>query len=102
MSHWKRVEVEFLELSLGSCQVNDECTYVELYDGPSATSSLLERFYNGSTPRRVPSSGNQVFVNFRSGSSLDWGFEAQYGPMNLCDQILTGGKAFIKETVCGT
>ena len=102
MSHWKRVEVEFLELSLGSCQVNDECTFVELYDGPSATSSLLERFYNGSTPRRVPSSGNQVFVNFRSGSSLDWGFEAQYGPMNLCDQILTGGKAFIKETVCGT
>ena len=75
---------------------------MELYDGPSAKSSLLGRFYNGSTTRRVLSSGNQVFVNFRSGSSLDWGFEAQYEPlsMNLSQSNqTTGGKAFILKHV---
>ena len=95
----KRVKVEFLELALGSV------TYVELYDGPSATSSLLERFDKDSTLGTVVSSGNQVFVNFRSGSSPDWGFEAQYEPLSMTppqSNQTTEGKAFIKETVCGT
>jgi len=51
---------------------------VELYDGPSANSSSLGRFCSGSALQDVFSSGNQMFVIFRSGSSLDRGFEAQY------------------------
>ena len=75
------VKFVFTELALGSCQSNcssGSCTYVELYDGPSANYSSLGRFCSGSTLKEVVSSGNQMFVNFRSGSSLDRGFEAQY------------------------
>ena len=101
----KRVKVVFTELALGSCQFNcssGSCTYVELYDGPSANYSSLGRFCSGSTLKEVLSNGSQMFVNFRSSSSLDWGFEAQYEPINLpgpptCNQI--GGKASIKKTV---
>ncbi|XP_078369293.1 cubilin-like [Oculina patagonica] len=77
----KQVKFTFTELALGSCEnacSSDNCTYVELYDGASTSSSLLGRFCNGSVLHDVLSSGNQMFVNFRSGSSLDRGFEAQY------------------------
>ena len=77
----KLVKLAFTELALGSCEFScssDNCTYVELYDGSSANSSSLGRFCNGSILQDVFSSGNQMFVNFRSGSSLDRGFEAQY------------------------
>jgi len=77
----KLVKLVFIELAFGSCEFNcssDNCTYVELYDGSSANSSSLGRFCNGSALQKVFSSGNQMFVKFRSGSSLDRGFEAQY------------------------
>ena len=77
----KLIKLAFTELALGSCEFScssDNCTYVELYDGSSANSSSLGRFCNGSILQDVFSSGNQMFVNFRSGSSLDRGFEAQY------------------------
>ena len=77
----KQVKFTFSELALGSCELNcssDNCSYVELYDGASASSPSLGRFCNGSVLQDVLSSGNQMFVKFRSGSSLDRGFEAQY------------------------
>ena len=77
----KTVKLVFTELSLGSCEVNcssGNCTYVELFDGSSANSTSLGRFCNGSALPEVISSDNQMFVIFRSGSSLDRGFEAQY------------------------
>ena len=77
----KQVKFTFTELALGSCELNcssDNCTYVELYDGASASSPSLGRFCNGLVLQDVLSSGNQMFVTFRSGSSLDRGFEAQY------------------------
>jgi len=51
---------------------------VELFDGSSANSTSLGRFCNGSALPEVIASDNQMFVIFRSGSSLDRGFEAQY------------------------
>ena len=75
------VKLVFAELALGSCEFNcssDNCTNVEIYDGSSANSPSLGRFCNDSVLEDVFSSGNQMFVNFRSGSSLDRGFEAQY------------------------
>ena len=77
----KIVKLVFTELSLGSCEVNcssGSCTYVELYDGSSANSSSLGRFCNGPALPEVIPSDNQMFLIFRSGSSLDRGFEAQY------------------------
>ena len=77
----KLVKLAFTELALGSCASScssDNCTYVELYDGSSAKSRSLGRFCSGSVLRDVFSSGNQMFVRFLSGSSLDRGFEAQY------------------------
>ncbi|KAL9973059.1 hypothetical protein ACROYT_G019468 [Oculina patagonica] len=77
----KQVRLSFTELALGSCEHNcssNNCTHVELYNGASGNSSLLGRFCNGSVLPDVLSSGNQMFVKFRSGSSLDRGFEAQY------------------------
>ena len=77
----KQVKFTFTELALGSCEhacSSDNCTYVELYDGASTSSPSLGRFCNGSVLQDVLSSGNQMFVTFRSGSSLDRGFEAQY------------------------
>ena len=77
----KLVKLVFAEFALGSCEFNcssDNCTNVEIYDGSSANSTLLGRFCNDSVLEDVFSSGNQMFVNFRSGSSLDRGFEAQY------------------------
>jgi len=77
----KPVQLVFTELALGSCEFNcssGNCTYVELYDGSSANSSSLGRFCNGSALPEVISSGNQMFVIFHSGASLDRGFEAQY------------------------
>jgi len=77
----KLVKLVFTELALGSCGFNcswDNCTYVELYDGSSTNSSSLGRFCNGSALQEMFSSGNQMFVIFHSGSSLDRGFEAQY------------------------
>ena len=77
----KQVKFTFNELTLGSCEYacsSGNCTYVELYDGASASSPSLGRFCNGSVLQDVLSSGKQMFVNFRSGSSLDRGFEAKY------------------------
>ena len=77
----KHVKLAFTELALGSCELNcssDSCTYVEIYDGSSPSSPSLGRFCNGSVVQDVFSSGNQMFVKFRSGSSLDRGFQAQY------------------------
>ena len=112
----KLVKLVFIELALGSCEFDcssDNCTYVELYDGSSVNSSSLGRFCNGSVLREVLSSGNQMFVKFRSGYSLGRGFEAQYtvssgktttttapfrenAPLG---EPTTGGKASIKGTI---
>ena len=78
----KKVKFVFTELALGSCERqacnSGNCTYVELYDGASTSSPSLGRFCDGSVEQDVFSSGDRMFVQFRSGSSLDRGFEAQY------------------------
>ena len=116
----KLVKLVFTEFALGSCEFNcssDNCTYVELYDGSSADSSSLGRFCNGSVLREVFSSGNQMFVKFRSGYPLGRGFEAQYTVLSgktttttttttapftettPPGEPTTGGKASIKGTI---
>ena len=79
----KHVKLVFTDLALGSCEFDcssDNCTYVELYDGSSATSPSLGRFcnVNSSDLQEVYSSSNQMFVKFHSTSSLDRGFQAHY------------------------
>ena len=77
----KQVKFKFTDLALGSCEPacsSENCTYVELYDGATANSSLLKRFCNGSVVQDVFSRGSQMFVKFHSGFSLDRGFKAQY------------------------
>ena len=77
----KQVKFKFTDLALGSCEPacsSENCTYVELYDRATASSSLLKRFCNGSVVQDAFSNGSQMFVKFHSGFSLDRGFEAQY------------------------
>ena len=88
----KLVKLVFTEFALGSCEFNcssDNCTYVELHDGSSANSSSLGRFCSGSASREVYSTGNQMFVKFRSGSSLDRGFEALYAVLSTTTTTTT-------------
>ena len=51
---------------------------MEVYDGASTSSPLLARFCHNSAEVEKISSGNQMFVKFSAGFSLDRGFEAQY------------------------
>ena len=77
----KRVKFAFTDFALGSCALpcsSDSCTYVEVYDGASTSSPLLGRFCHNSAQEEKVSSGNQMFVKFHAGFSLDRGFEAQY------------------------
>ena len=81
VSAGKRVKFAFTDFALGSCALDcssETCTYVEVYDGASASSPLLVRFCHNSTKDEKISSGNQMFVKFHAGFSLDRGFEAQY------------------------
>ncbi|KAJ7357696.1 hypothetical protein OS493_023829 [Desmophyllum pertusum] len=77
----KYVKFAFTDFALGSCALNcssESCTYVEVYNGSSASSPSLGRFCKGSVLKEMLSSGHQMFVKFHSGSTLDRGFEAQY------------------------
>ena len=52
---------------------------MELYDGGSTSSPLLGRFCQGSSWNETQlSSGNQMFVMFHPGQTVDRGFEAEY------------------------
>ncbi|KAJ7375922.1 Bone morphogenetic protein 1 [Desmophyllum pertusum] len=77
----KYVKFAFTDFVLGSCALDcssESCTYVEVYNGASASSPSLGRFCKGSVLKERLSSGHQMFVKFHSGSTLDRGFEAQY------------------------
>ena len=96
----KRLKFSFTDFALGSCSSacsSPFCTYVEVYDGNSESSPLLERFcYNTAQEDKV-SSGNQMFVKFRSGFSLNRGFEAHYsetsdGPSPTVEKPTTPAK----------
>ena len=75
---------------LSECSANgcsDSCSYVELYDGGSTSSPSLGRFCQGSSWNKPQlSSGNQMFVMFHPGQTVDRGFEAKY------ESTTTGGE----------
>ena len=57
---------------------------MELYDGGSTSSPLLGRFCQGSSWNETQlSSGNQMFVMFHPGQTVDRGFEANYSAYTL-------------------
>ncbi|KAJ7357694.1 Bone morphogenetic protein 1 [Desmophyllum pertusum] len=75
------VKLAFTDFALGSCALDcssESCTYVEVYNGASASSPSLGRFCKGAVLNETFSRGQQMFVKFHSGSTLDRGFEAQY------------------------
>ena len=86
----KIVKFTFTDFVLSECSASpcsDSCSYVELYDGGSTSSPLLGRFCQGSSWNETQlSSGNQMFVMFHSGQTVDRGFEAKY------ESTTTGGK----------
>ena len=52
---------------------------MELYDGGSTSSPSLGRFCQGSSWNEPQlSNGNQMFVMFHPGKTVDRGFEAKY------------------------
>ena len=78
----KIVKFTFTDFVLSECSASpcsDSCSYVELYDGGSISSPSLRRFFQGSTWNQPQfSSGNQMFVMFHPGETVDRGFEAEY------------------------
>ena len=78
----KIVNFTFTDFVLSECSAStcsDSCSYVELYDGGSTSSPSLGRFCQGSSWNKPQlSSGNQMFVMFHSGQTVDRGFEAKY------------------------
>lgn len=78
----KIVKFRFTDFVLSECSANpclDSCSYVELYDGLSTSSPLLGRFCQGSSWNETQlSTGNQMFVIFHPGQTVDQGFEAKY------------------------
>ena len=78
----KIIKFTFTDFVLSECSASpcsDSCSYVELYDGGSTTSRSLGRFCQSlSWNESQFSSGNQMFVMFHPGKSVDRGFEAKY------------------------
>ena len=78
----KIVKFTFTDFVLSECSAHpclDSCSYVELYDGGSTTSRSLGRFCQSSSWNESKfSSGNQMFVMFHPGQTIDRGFEAKY------------------------
>ena len=78
----KIVNFTFTDFVLSECSGNgcsDSCSYVELYDGGSTSSPSLGRFCQGSSWNEPQlSNGNQMFVMFHPGQTVDRGFEAKY------------------------
>ena len=78
----KIVNFTFTDFVLSECSAStcsDSCSYVELYDGGSTSSPSLGRFCQGSSWNKPQlSSGNQMFVMFHPGQTVDRGFEAKY------------------------
>ena len=78
----EQIQFVFTDFVLSECSTNcsdSSCSYVKLYDGGSTSSPSLGRFCQGSSwnePRF--SSGNQMFVMFHPGQTVDRGFEAEY------------------------
>ena len=70
---------DFVLSECSACPYSDSCSYVELYDGGSIRSPLLRRFCQGSSWNETQlSTGNQMFVMFHPGQTVDRGFEANY------------------------
>ena len=78
----KIVNFTFTDFVLSECSANgcsDSCSYVELYDGGSTSSPSLGRFCQGSSWNEPQlSNGNQMFVMFHPGQTVDSGFEARF------------------------
>ena len=78
----KIVKFTFADFVLSECSdshCSDSCSYVELYDGGSTSSPSLGRFCQGSSWNETQlSNGNQMFVMFHPGQTVDRGFEAEY------------------------
>ena len=86
----KIVNFTFTDFVLSECSAStcsDSCSYVELYDGGSTSSPSLGRFCQGSSWNEPQlSNGNQMFVMFHPGQTVNRGFEAKY------ESTTTGGE----------
>ena len=80
VSAGESVKLAFTYFVLSSCANcnSGHCSYVELYDGNSTSSTLLGRFCQNSLLPNTTSSGNQMFVMFHAGTDVNRGFEASY------------------------
>ena len=90
----KIVNFTFIYFVLSECSASpcsDSCSYVELYDGGSTSSPSLGRFCQGSSWNEPQlSTGNQMFVIFHPGQTVERGFEAKY------EYTTTGGEYPVK------
>ena len=68
-----------VELTFDSIRLEPRYDYVDVYDGPSASSTRLARLYGIRNPGRLLASGNQMLVRFRSDENVEnRGFLARF------------------------
>ena len=83
--HQIELTFDFFEL-----QESQDCEsdYLAIYDGPDATSTLLGKFCGKNSPERIISSGNFLFIVFKTDSSIeDKGYYGTYKFATKCRLI---------------
>ncbi|NWR90257.1 CUBN protein, partial [Furnarius figulus] len=65
--------------------------YVEVRDGNNRDSPVLEKYCGTAVPSTVQSTGNSLYIKFRTSSLTNLGFRAEYWPLvTVCGDTLTG------------
>ncbi|KAM9333329.1 LOW QUALITY PROTEIN: cubilin [Pholidichthys leucotaenia] len=81
------VTLSFLSFALGGSCSSD---FVEVRDGSSSSSPLLGRFCSTEVPPRLQSSQRSMYIQFRTNSINNHGFEAAFdSALEVCGETLT-------------
>uniref|UniRef100_A0A8C0FEB1 Cubilin n=1 Tax=Bubo bubo TaxID=30461 RepID=A0A8C0FEB1_BUBBB len=77
----EKIYLNFTHMELTShtgCSSN----YIEVRDGNSTDSLLLEKYCGTNVPSRVQSTRNNLYIKFRASSLTNFGFRAEYWPLD--------------------
>ncbi|XP_013797015.2 cubilin [Apteryx mantelli] len=91
----KVVILNFINFDIRNTTTCDS-DYVEVRNGNSTDSPLLEKYCGTAVPSRVQSTWNYLYVKFRASSLTNLGFRAEYWPLDtVCGEALTGPEGTI-------
>ncbi|XP_054027363.1 cubilin [Dryobates pubescens] len=95
----KAVILHFIDFDIRNATTCDS-DYIEVRDGNSRDSPLLEKYCGTAVPSRVQSTWNSLYIRFRASSLTNLGFRAEYWPSDtVCGETLTGAEGTITSPV---